>query len=311
MTKPKTELKLTGTYERHPKDHYKSIFKMSHYIKNQGPEIANLYEFSASIDNYENGKMNLWDLGKLLSDIFPIPKTFEEDIIIANEKNREGIFSIVYTYYTNGNFELCLSEPKTKLRLLGTYERDPSDKTESEIIITKFQLNDNPLQDYNTNFRTWSKDGGEVIIRNANLNEIVFSLCNLNFEPSSLVQGKPFNNMCQAKSRYYNRWDIKSSYDSEDLIAFFYPDGSVKITDHTERYEDWGTDYDTSPSCRDYFAHGNYIFSEKSTDGEIFVRINIEAPEIYAGKVIEAKINPQSFTLQIKGEKFINEKFYY
>ncbi len=299
MSKPKILLRLIGTYERDPKEKNLFYLLITDYMINQGPEKAHRYQISAIMYHYD-GTITLYDLNYVLTQIFPIPKTFDQDTIIDTEKNREGDFHVVYLFNANGNFEMCLSEPKCKLRLLGTYERDPCDKTECDVIITRFQMNDIPSQEYKLNFTTRLKDEGIIRIQNANLNDIVFSLCNLNFDSSSLVQGQPFNNMCQARNRYYNAYGSRSSYDSEDLRAFLYPDGIVKIQSHIEKYEDWGTDYSMDPSCSDYFANGNYIFSEKTSEREILVSIKIEEPKNYAGREIEAKINQEKFTLLIK-----------
>ena len=94
-------------------------------------------------------------------------------------------------------------------------------------------------------------------------------------------------------------------------IRIFYPDGTVTFKTHIEYYEDWGSDYNTKVSTKDYHASGKYSFLEKTSAGEIIVSIKIIDSENYAGNVIEAKIIPESFELYIKAKEFINKKFYY
>ncbi len=139
---------------------------------------------------------------------------------------------------------------------------------------------------------------------------MLHSLCNSSFDVTKLETGKPFPTVCHSTNSYYNA-GTRCSYDSGDLLGFFYPDGTVKIKLLLKNYEDWGTDYSMSPTCSEYYATGNYVFLENTGDGEVLVRITQIESEKFEAKEVEAKIVPGPFTLFIKGEKFINEKFQY
>jgi len=314
MSKTNIVLKLFGTYQRNSDNLKRCDFIVTRYQFNDDQEIEYHYEFDAWFDNLEDndGKIDCYSLDRLLGDLVPIPKTFEEDIIISSENNREGYFDTVYTFYANGNFEILLVQPKCKLRLSGTYERDSTDKLRCKILLTNFQLDENSNNEYIADFNIyWQEE--KVAFSKTNISNYVFEIfkiCNLNLDISSLVKGQAFNKIIQASNRYYIGGS-RCSYNSEDLLAYFYPDGSVTIKSHTEDYEDWGTDYDTKVYSKDYLASGIYQFLEKTSENEILVTISIDSPKEYADKVIEAKINSDSFMMFIKAEKFINQKFYY
>lgn len=59
-------------------------------------------------------------------------------------------------------------------------------------------------------------------------------------------------------------WETYCS--TEDLIGFFYPDGTAKIKLHYEYFEDYTYNRST---CPEYYATGNYVFLEKSDDGKV------------------------------------------
>lgn len=43
------------------------------------------------------------------------PKTFNQDKVTSNEKNKAGGFQLIYSYYANGNFEMCCSDSTDSL----------------------------------------------------------------------------------------------------------------------------------------------------------------------------------------------------
>lgn len=312
MKKPEIKLSLSGTYERDPHDKINCTCYITHARKDEDSEIAYNYKFKVCFYDQSWKKIEIYNLNNLIKELGPISKWFSEDTVKAYEKNRHGDFRITYSFFANGKFEMLLSEPKCKLILLGTYERHPTDKTLIEVSLTQFKLNENPVNEHLEKFSVNLRDEQqETTCNNENLGRIVHLLCNSSFDLNKLEIGKPFHTLCHSANRYHNPYGSRNSYDSEDLLGFFYSDGTVKIKTHLEHYEDWGTDYDMNPICTDYSATGNYVFLEKTTDGDILVRITQIESKDFDGKEVEAKIVPGSFNLFIKGEKFINQKFYY
>jgi hypothetical protein len=307
MNKVGIKLSLSGTYERDPHNKNCKCY-ITKAKKDEESEIAYNYEFLVWWFSGWSEQVTLWNLDDLIKELAPLSKWFSEDTV---EKNRHGEFSITYSFFANGKFEMLMAEPKCKLILLGTYEKHPSEKTQIQVCLTQFKLNENPINEHLEKFEVQLEDGNQEFKVSLDFGKIVHLLYNSSFDLNKLETGKPFPTVCHAENHYYNRNTSNFSYESEDLVGFFYSDGTVKIKTHLEDYEDWGTDYSMTPQRKDYSATGNYVFLEKTTDGDILVRITQIESENFDGKEIEAKIVHGSFNLFIKGEKFINQKFYY